>query len=230
MKKKIVRVIGPPRSGTNLVKYLIEINTNVDCVFDYGYWKHAIPPAHSYHQKLASTITIPTFVMLRNPRDQLTAFYKSAFFGYKVLQANLDPEFFISSPIILSNPDVNLTYRFSSPVAYLNSYYRSAVKLLSSNTALVLLEDVVLNENLVIHKLSDFVPKLIQFARPHVPEQYLARSSNQRITLDTAFQPYTCLKSELSISSEIQNWINFDSKEYDLYVRFYNSLIPKKYL
>jgi len=72
-----VRVMGTPRSGTNLAKHLIERYLGVPVVFDHGFWKHGIFPALMSGRDLLYG-ELPIVVMSKDPVSQVLAWYRLA--------------------------------------------------------------------------------------------------------------------------------------------------------
>lgn len=65
-----VRIMGTPRSGTNLAKHLVETHLVVPVVFDQGFWKHGIFPALMSGRDLGYG-DLPILVMSKDPITQL---------------------------------------------------------------------------------------------------------------------------------------------------------------
>src|ERR1700722_3695001 len=120
-----IRVIGPPRSGTNLIKYLIEKHTDLSCWFNYGWWKHAIIPPLMQHDSTVADAT-PTIIPFRDPVTQMASFYKAARQGRTVLSGGKDLQSFLRSSIEMSTNE-DYKYLYSSPVDYWTQFYFSAL-------------------------------------------------------------------------------------------------------
>ena len=65
-----VRIMGTPRSGTNLAKHLVETHLGVPVVFDQGFWKHGIFPALMNGRDLGYG-DLPIIVVSKDPITQL---------------------------------------------------------------------------------------------------------------------------------------------------------------
>ncbi|ANT49589.1 hypothetical protein [Mesorhizobium amorphae] len=65
-----VRVMGTPRSGTNLAKYLVERYLKTPVVFDQGFWKHGIFPALMSGRDLQYG-ELPIIVVSKDPVTQI---------------------------------------------------------------------------------------------------------------------------------------------------------------
>lgn len=123
----LIKVVGPFRSGTNLMKYILEQNTESRCVFNLHWWKHAPVPTlfqSGRHFRQA----VPVVVMVREP----TAVMKSTYEFFKVFRKSmiadrtfsefLRHEFFAHDR---QDPNGAPQYLFPTPVDYWNQYYWS---------------------------------------------------------------------------------------------------------
>ncbi|HTI49872.1 MAG TPA: hypothetical protein VL475_02935, partial [Planctomycetaceae bacterium] len=72
-----VRVMGTPRSGTNLAKYLLERYLGVQIVFDQGFWKHGIFPALMSGREVDHG-GLPIVVMSKDPVTQILSWFRLA--------------------------------------------------------------------------------------------------------------------------------------------------------
>jgi len=121
-----MRVVGPPRSGTNLVKFLVELNTPIKCRFDIGWWKHALisPRPSDVNGRRPE---LPTVIMFREPVAQLVALFRLPRQQARAFRGADSMERFAETPVVMQHPDLLIDYRFPSPVEYLVQYYHAAL-------------------------------------------------------------------------------------------------------
>ncbi|MGX8012021.1 hypothetical protein ACVDG8_025180 [Mesorhizobium sp. ORM8.1] len=119
-----VRVMGTPRSGTNLVKYLVERYLEVPVVFDQGFWKYGIFPALMHGRELHYG-DLPIVVVSKDPVSQLLSWYRQArndtlFKPSRNLAAFLGQPFEVRQDF--TEPR-KMEYRFRTPADYWNQFY-----------------------------------------------------------------------------------------------------------
>ena len=119
-----VRVMGTPRSGTNLVKYLVERYLQVPVVFDQGFWKHGIFPALMNGRELDYG-DLPIVVVSKDPVSQLLSWYRQArndtlFKPSRNLAAFLSQPFEVRQDFTAPR---KMEYRFRTPADYWNQFY-----------------------------------------------------------------------------------------------------------
>jgi hypothetical protein len=170
----VVRVIGVPRSGTNLAKYLIENHTNLTCRFNCGWWKHHPVPRAS-HDGIHKT---PTLVLFREPREQMASFLKFIDKRPASMQSHGLAPYFLSEPLVLRDPDSGKTYSFANPIKYWQSFYLSAIPWLSSNWVLVPLKILQTHPESILEALKTVSPDFCLLSPPQRPTAYLARNSD----------------------------------------------------
>jgi len=119
-----VRVMGTPRSGTNLAKYLIERYLEIPVIFDQGFWKHGVFPALIDGRDMRYG-DLPIVVVSKDPVTQLLSWYR---------QARNDTLFkpsgclssFLSKPFEVRQDFTEprkMEYRFRTPADYWNQFY-----------------------------------------------------------------------------------------------------------
>ncbi len=185
-----VRVIGPPRSGTNLIKYMIETHTDLSCWFNHGWWKHAvIPPL--MHQGAAVSDSTPTIVLFREPVMQMASFYKAARQGRIVLSGGKDLKSFLRSPIEMSmNGDYKYTY--ASPVEYWCQFYFAALNWKANNRYFVDLDKLLADPK----KMRDVLYRIFNFRGStwlpfETPREYIGLNSDQHISRGLVYEDTT---------------------------------------
>ena len=191
-----VRVIGPPRSGTNLIKYLIETHTDLSCRFNHGWWKHAIIPP-LMEQNDAILDTTPTIILFRDPVMQMASFYKSSRQGRTVLSGGKDLQSFLRSSIEMSaNGDYK--YLYSSPVDYWNQFYYSALNWKMNNRFFVDLDKLIDDPK----KLRDVLYRIFNFRGSswlpfEAPREYLGLNSDQHISRGLVYEETTVAEEDM---------------------------------
>jgi len=190
-----IRVIGPPRSGTNLVKYLIEFNTDLTCWFNRGWWKHAIiPPLMQQTTSIAAAT--PTIILFRDPLLQMASFYKFARKGRAALGGTNNPSGFLRSPIEMS-PNKDYKYTFSNPINYWVQFYFSALNWNMDNKYFVELEKLQKHPRKLRSVLySIFDSKDRAWPAFETPKGYLRRNPDQHIFKRWAYEDTTLLEEE----------------------------------
>ena len=191
-----IRVIGPPRSGTNLIKYLVETHTELRCWFNYGWWKHAvIPPL--MQQDAAIADTTPTIILFRDPVMQMASFYKAARQGRSVLSGGKDLQSFLRSPIEMSiNADYK--YLYSSPVDYWAQFYFSALNWKMNNRFFVDFDRLIGNPK----KMRDILYRIFNFRGSswlpfEAPREYLGLNSDQHISDSLVYEDTTVAEEDI---------------------------------
>ncbi|TPL86017.1 sulfotransferase domain-containing protein [Mesorhizobium sp. B2-3-12] len=119
-----VRIMGTPRSGTNLAKHLVETHLGMPVVFDQGFWKHGVFPALMDGRRLQYG-DLPIIVMSKDPITQLLSWFRfsrndSIFRPAKYLGPFLNQPFEIRQDF--TQPG-QMEYRFRSPADYWNQFY-----------------------------------------------------------------------------------------------------------
>ena len=119
-----VRVMGTPRSGTNLAKYLIERYLKVPVVFDQGFWKHGIFPALMDGREMPYG-ELPIVVVSKDPVSQLLSWYRQAR-NDTLFKPSRNLAAFLSQPFEVRQDFTEprkMEYRFRTPADYWNQFY-----------------------------------------------------------------------------------------------------------
>ncbi|WP_146770210.1 sulfotransferase domain-containing protein [Mesorhizobium hawassense] len=119
-----VRVMGTPRSGTNLAKHLIARYLEVPVVFDRGFWKHGIFPALMDGRDMRYG-ELPIVVVSKDPVTQLLSWYRQAR-NDTLFKPSGNLAAFLSKPFELRQDFTEprkMEYRFRTPADYWNQFY-----------------------------------------------------------------------------------------------------------
>lgn len=198
-----MRVVGPPRSGTNLVKFLVEVNTPIKCHFNSGWWKHAlISPASEGGEDRG--VELPTVIMFREPVSQILSFFKLSQLGGKALRgADSLPEF-ISRPVYTRHADDLVEYRYSSPIDYLIQYYHAALSWSFHAKAYVDLAELRYDPSLLGGFLSSHFGEAASHCAFALPGRYLARNPDVDFALGVEYQPDTTVEVQDEILARLR--------------------------
>lgn len=155
-----VRVMGTPRSGTNLAKYLIERYLRVPVVFDQGFWKHGIFPALMNGRELQYG-ELPIVVISRDPVTQILSWYRLAR-NDTIFRPNGSLSSFLSTPLEVRQDFTEprrMEYRFRTPSDYWNQFYFAMDALGRSGVPVhfVRYENLVSSPALLLHMISHFL-------------------------------------------------------------------------
>ena len=175
---EILRIIGVPRSGTNLAKYLIEMSTDAPCAFNIGWWKHLIIPSLMNPPMAAS----PTIIMFREPVRQLASFFTFASKGRSAITGEESFDDFLRSPISMRPPNLTITYTFSSPTAYWLQYYQAALSWSEARKHFVDLGDLRQNPSLISLILDRLKVAHTSSSEPKLPDAYLGRHGDEHMS------------------------------------------------
>ena len=124
-QRPIVNVVGTFRSGTNLLKYLLEEYFETDVVFSKWYWKHALPPAT--RTRLPLPKRIPLVVLAKDPVE----FNRSVCEFWRARRPELGTdhtlsEFIRKEFLVYDNAKKHTArYLFRDPTDYWNQFYFS---------------------------------------------------------------------------------------------------------
>jgi hypothetical protein len=191
---RTVRVIGAPRSGTNLVKYLMEANTDFRCVFNLGWWKHAVvPPLFDYHEPQADNT--PTVIMFRHPVSQILSFFRFSEKGRSAIYGAGSLAEFIRSPVFMDPPGV-FSYRFATPVAYWEQYYYAALRWQRPGKFFLSLEAIKARPMVLLDLLRTLDPHCGLPETVSLPDQYLGRNVDTHVAEASPFEAGTTLERE----------------------------------
>jgi hypothetical protein len=155
-----VRVMGTPRSGTNLAKYLLERYLGVPVVFDQGFWKHGIFPALMNGRDIDYG-ELPIIVMSKDPVSQLLSWYRLAR-NDTIFKPNRNLGSFLKEPFEVRQDFTEpkrMEYRFRSPSDYWNQFYfaMDALRRAGVPVHFVCYEHLVSAPALSLHIISHFL-------------------------------------------------------------------------
>lgn len=191
-----VRVIGVPRSGTNLAKYLIEAHSETRAYFNVGWWKHGIispylSPDRDRHPEL------PTLVMFREPLEQVASFFNFARKGRTAISGASAWSEFLRSPIVMRSHNASLSYRYASPVEYWMQFYHAALSW-SAPVAFVNLDQLQTDPRLVFSALGGLGLGSAYREPVALPNGYLSRNDDRHVSIGLAFESDTTVDVERS--------------------------------
>lgn len=178
-----VRVMGTPRSGTNLAKHLIERYLGVPVVFDQGFWKHGVFPALMDGRDLLYG-ELPIVVMSKDPVSQILSWYRLARNG-TIFKPKKSLGSFLGSPFEVRQDFTQpgrMEYRFRTPSDYWNQFYFAMDALGRSGAPVhfVCYENLVSSPALSLHMISHFLGRSPRFDIRHAVEipRYALDASN----------------------------------------------------
>ena len=156
-----VRIIGPPRSGTNLLKYLAARHLPVDVVFNEGFWKHGVFPALVDGGRL-SYGGLPMLVLSRDPISQIVAWHRLAITTRHIFGQVGSLHDFVRGPMAMelkSYPPHTIRFRFARPIEYWNQFYVPLLSLRSSGAPVhfIRYEDMARTPDLVLRAIAGFL-------------------------------------------------------------------------
>ena len=219
---QLIRVVGPPRSGTNLTKYLIDIFSSVLAGFDIGCWKHA--PINKGLLPNDSFFSIPTIVMYRSYKSQLASLYKLSLENAVSFQADTNPTKFVNSCVVMSTPSRKLNLSFKSPIDYLLQYYSSALSFRPSRIHFLSLEDILLNPSIIKSILKKEFSNVEFYSEISLPSSYLARNSDYDFNQGNCFNKTTSVEREKIRSFKLFNTLSITPLELSPLIKIYESL------
>jgi hypothetical protein len=155
-----IRVMGTPRSGTNLAKDLIQRYLGIPVVFDQGFWKHGIFPALMDGRELQYG-NLPIVVMSKDPVTQLLSWFRfsrtdSIFRPERNLGSFLKKPFEVRQDF--TQPG-QMAYRFRTPADYWNQFYfaMEALRRTGAPVHFVCYEHLVATPALCLNAMSRFL-------------------------------------------------------------------------
>jgi hypothetical protein len=155
-----IRVMGTPRSGTNLAKDLIQRYLGTPVIFDQGFWKHGIFPALMDGRELQYG-DVPIVVMSKDPVTQLLSWFRfsrtdSIFRPEKYLGLFLKKPFEVRQDF--TQPG-QMEYRFRTPADYWNQFYfaMEALRRTGAPVHFVCYEQLVATPALCLSAMSRFL-------------------------------------------------------------------------
>ncbi|OBQ70972.1 hypothetical protein [Mesorhizobium erdmanii] len=157
-----VRVMGTPRSGTNLAKHLIERYLEIPVVFDRGFWKHGVFPALMSGREVDHG-DLPIVVMSKDPVSQILSWYRLAR-NDTIFKPNGNLGSFVKDPFDVRQDFTGakrMEYRFRSPADYWNQFYfaMDALRRTGAPVHFVRYEELVSEPALSLHMLSHFLDR-----------------------------------------------------------------------
>ena len=178
MDSKRLRVVGPPRSGTNYVKFLIESSTELEVGYNVGWWKHAIIPP-LMHEVQSSFDETPTVILWRDPLIQMAAFFKFAFIKGTAIRSDADTfSNFIRGPII-TRTNYNRTFWYPNPVSYYIQFYWAALSW-DANKVFLHLESIKKNPQIIFSSISKLPSTNISPSTIHIDARlYMCRNADK---------------------------------------------------
>jgi hypothetical protein len=211
-----VRVMGTPRSGTNLVKYLVERYLKVPVVFDQGFWKHGIFPALMNGRELHYG-DLPIVVVSKDPVSQLLSWYRQAR-NDTLFKPSRNLAAFLSQPFEVRQDFTEprkMEYRFRTPADYWNQFYfaMDALRRTGVPVHFVRYEELVSAPAPCLNSISRFLDFSTPFdagASVTIPEQKLSAGNDidqdESPTIDNSqFDP---MRAELTSALARIGWRN----------------------
>lgn len=197
-----LRIIGVPRSGTNLTKYLIESHTTVRCYFNLGWWKHApIPPLIQADRPLLKNE--PTIIMFREPVRQIAAFFKMSRGGAAAITGAKDIESFVVSPIIMRPWEMEIRYRFATPIEYWTQFYYSALEWPNENKVFIELSELQERPDIIRYSLTRTFPEIKFEFEPVLPDNYIGRNGDAHVGEGWKFEAGKSVKTEVANTEDL---------------------------
>ncbi|TPM34248.1 hypothetical protein [Mesorhizobium sp. B2-3-4] len=161
-----VRVMGTPRSGTNLAKHLVENYLKVPVVFDQGFWKHGVFPALMNGRDIDHG-GLPIIVMSKDPVSQILSWFRLAR-NDTIFKPNGNLASFLTRPFEVRQDFTKpkrMEYRFRSPADYWNQFYFAMDALRRAGVPVHFMgyEQLVSTPALSLHMLSHFLGRTRPF-------------------------------------------------------------------
>ncbi len=197
-----VAVMGALRSGTNLVKDMLEENWHLSAAFsDYG-WKHAGVPIFSAGTDLKYPRT-PIVFVIKNPYAFVVSLHRYRMLeitkNHKIsLQGAQDFDDFLRKPIVLHDSQLQQSpqLRFSNPLQYWNFLYWNLQKLDAQKFSVL-----GLNYEYLIARPDDLskIEKIVSVDRTTTGPIRLPQKNMQRQTDQSNKQPKSNTQSEFDL-------------------------------
>jgi hypothetical protein len=186
-----VRVMGTPRSGTNLAKYLLERYLGVQVVFDHGFWKHGVFPALMNGRDIDYG-GLPIVVLSKDPVSQILSWFRLAR-NDTIFKPNGNLGAFLRQPFDVRQDFTapkRMEYRFHSPADYWNQFYfaMDALRRSGAPVHLVCYEQLVSAPAMSLHMISHFLGRSRPFdvrSQVEIPRHTLDASND----IDQAASP-----------------------------------------
>ena len=189
-----VRVIGVPRSGTNLVKYLLETHTSLRCRFNHGWWKHAVVPALFADGQPLRDDT-PTIVLFREPLDQMQAFFRFSEKGRAAIYGDTPLPAFLRGAV-RTDPPEGMSYWYPSPVAYWEQFYEAALRWDAPAKYFLSLESFQQEPGVLARLAERIAPRCVAQAAFELPGAYVGRNGDAHVAEGFGFEPGTTVARE----------------------------------
>lgn len=211
-----VRVMGTPRSGTNLAKHLLERHLKIPVVFDQGFWKHGIFPALMNGRDMHYG-ELPIVVVSKDPVTQLLSWYRLArnntiFRQSRSLGSFLNSSFEIRQDF--TEPK-QMQYRFRNPADYWNQFYFAMDALGRTGVPVhfVSYEQLVSSPALSLHMISHFLGRPVPFdvrSIVEIPRHTLGASNDidQAASPTEDQAPFDPARAELASALARIGWHN----------------------
>jgi len=211
-----VRIMGTPRSGTNLAKHLVETHLGVPVVFDQGFWKHGIFPALMSGRDLGYG-GLPIIVMSKDPITQLLSWFRftrnrSIFRPAR----HLGP--FLNGPLEIRQDFTQpkqMEYRFRTPADYWNQFYfaMEALRRTGAPVHFTCYEQLVSTPALCLSSMSRFLDLASPFdagASVTVPRYAMGASNDIDRPADPAANqgPFDPARADLASALARIGWRN----------------------
>ncbi|MBZ9797691.1 hypothetical protein [Mesorhizobium sp. ES1-4] len=211
-----VRIMGTPRSGTNLAKHLVETHLKVPVVFDQGFWKHGVFPALMNGRELKYG-DLPILVMSKDPITQLLSWFRFTRNGSLFRPARrLGP--FLNQPFEIRQDFTQpkqMEYRFRTPADYWNQFYfaMEALRRTGAPVHFVCYEQLVSTPALCLGAISRFLdqsPPFAAGAAVTIPQYAIGASNDIDRPADPAAKqgPFDATRADLAFALARIGWRN----------------------
>ena len=208
-----VRIMGTPRSGTNLAKHLIERYLKTPVVFDRDFWKHGIFPALMNGRDMQYG-DLPIIVVSKDPVTQLLSWYRQAR-NDTLFKPNGCLASFLTKPFEVRQDFTEpgrMEYRFRSPSDYWNQFYfaMDALRRTGAPVHFVCYEQLVSAPALSLHIISHFLGSSLPFdvgSAVEIPRHALGASNDIDQTEDDR-APFKSSRADLTSALARIGWRN----------------------
>lgn len=209
-----VRVMGTPRSGTNLAKHLLERYLEVPVVFDQGFWKHGVFPALMNGRDIDHG-DLPIVVMSKDPVTQLLSWFRLAR-NDTIFRPNGNLRSFVSKPFDVRQDFTGprrMEYRFRSPADYWNQFYfaMDALRRAGAPVHFLCYEQLVSSPALSLHGILEFLGHARRFdirSEVEIPRQALDASNDIDQGAGLTETPFDPARAELASALARIGWRN----------------------
>ena len=217
-KRDSVLVVGTFRSGTNLMKWMLESHYGTEVHFSRWFGKHGLPPT-SILRPIPDDV--PIVVMTKDPVKLNASLY--SFWQKRRPELSVGDNFedFITQPLVVyDNTDGQLRpqYRFATPTDYWNQYHFSWThwREVSARLNFVKLEDLLADPVLVMDSLEARLDLAAPLTRERLlPDQPVLPSSDGKAATirnsRTGFVPAKPLVPSAHEASIIRSLVDRDT-------------------